>query len=166
MKQLQRAIDRVNGFVGKACVWLLLVSALVSAGNAIMRKAFSIGSNAMLELQWHLIGAMVMLGVAWVFKENAHVRIEILASRFNPRLRRSVELGGHLLMLVPFSALMVWLSWPFFERSYLQNEISLNSGGLLIWPIRGVIVVGFAMLLAQAVSAVIAAIEPPDTAND
>ena len=155
MKRLCDVVDRSNAFLGRLSAWLLLASAVVSAGNAVLRKAFSIGSNAMLELQWNLIGAMVMLGVAWVLQENAHVRIEILASRFSERGRRLIELCGHLLMLAPFAGLMTWLSWPFFVRSYAQNEISLNSGGLLIWPMRGVIVVGFALLLLQALSAVL-----------
>ncbi len=109
----------------------------------------------MLELQWYLVGAMVMLGAAWVFQENAHVRIEILASKFSQRTRRLIELCGHLVMLAPFAGLMLWLSLPFFLRSYAQNEISLNSGGLLIWPMRGIIVIGFALLLLQTLSAVL-----------
>ena len=163
---MKQYIDRVNLFLGKLSVWLLLASVLVSAGNAILRKSFSIGSNAMLELQWYLIGTMVMLGAAWVLQDNAHVRIEILASRFSPRARRRIELAGHLLMLAPFAGLVLWLSWPFFVRSFNQNEVSLNSGGLLVWPMRGIIVIGFAMLLAQALSGVLAILGWKDDGDD
>ena len=159
VKRLRSAIDRFNLWLGRLSVWLLLASVFVSAGNAILRKSFAIGSNAMLELQWYLVGTMVMLAAAWVFQEDGHVRIEILAGRFSERTRRRIELAGHLLMFLPFAALMLWLSWPFFARSYAQDEISLNAGGLLVWPMRGIIVVGFAALTAQALSAILRSLD-------
>ncbi|MEY8827678.1 TRAP transporter small permease subunit [Sedimentitalea sp. XS_ASV28] len=150
MDRAARCIDRLNTVIGKATIWLLLLSVLVSAGNALARKFFSIGSNAFLELQWYLVGTMVVLGAAWVLREDAHVRIEVFSAKFPLRVRKWTELLGHLLMLVPFAAGMVVLSWPFFVRSWVQNEGSLSYGGLLVWPMRGIIVLGFVLLLLQA----------------
>jgi TRAP-type mannitol/chloroaromatic compound transport system permease small subunit len=162
MRRAIEAIDRINAFMGRISAWLLLVSVLVSAGNAVMRKAFAISSNSMLELQWHLAGAVVMIGAAWVMQENAHVRIEIISSRFSRRAQRGIELAGHILMLLPFAAIMLWFSWPYFARSFAQNEQSLNAGGLVVWPVRGVIVLGFAALTLQALSAIYRALYHPD----
>jgi TRAP-type mannitol/chloroaromatic compound transport system permease small subunit len=146
-------IDKINRCIGQACAWLVLAAALLSAGNALMRKLFSISSNAMLEAQWYLVGISVMFGAAWVLQENGHVRIELLASRFSRRLRRGIEIFGHIVFLLPCSALMFWLSTPYFMRSISQNETSINTGGLLVWPMRGVITLGFLLLCLQSISA-------------
>jgi TRAP-type mannitol/chloroaromatic compound transport system permease small subunit len=147
------AIDRINDLVGRASVWLLLAAVLLSAGNAIVRKLFAMSSNAMLEAQWYLVGTMVMLAAPWVLQQNAHVRIEILSARMSQTGRNVIELIGHLLMLLPFAAGMFWLSIPYFERSFRQGEQSLNAGGLVVWPMRGIVVLGFGLLSLQAVSA-------------
>lgn len=149
------AIDAMNALIGKAAVWLLLAAVLLSAGNAIMRKAFSLSSNAMLEAQWYLIGTLVMLAAPWVLQRNAHVRIELLSARFSAQWRKIVELCGHILMLLPFAGLMFWMSLPFFLRSYRQGEVSLNAGGLAVWPMRGVVMLGFALLTLQALASII-----------
>jgi len=159
MKFICNIINCWNLFLGRITAWLLLASVLVSAGNAILRKAFSIGSNSMLELQWYLVGTVVMLGCAWVIQEDGHVRIEIFAGRMPRSIRKWVELLGHLLMLLPFAGLLLCLSWPFFVRSFELNEVSLSSGGLLVWPIRGIIVLGFATIVAQALVAVLATLQ-------
>lgn len=151
--QTGAAIDKVNDLVGRASVWLLLAAVLLSAGNAIMRKFFAMSSNAMLEAQWYLIGTMVMLAAPWVLQHNAHVRIEILSARMSQRSRTVIELLGHLIMLLPFAAGMLWLSLPYFERSFRQSEQSLNAGGLAVWPMRGIVVLGFTLLTLQAISA-------------
>ncbi|MBK0329468.1 TRAP transporter small permease subunit [Rhodobacteraceae bacterium F11138] len=152
-------IDRLNTAIGRATIWLLLLSVLVSAGNALARKFFAVGSNAFLELQWYLVGTMIVFGAAWVLKENAHVRIEIFSARFSRRTRNWIELLGHGFMLLPFAGAMVALSWPFFLRSWEQNEASLNYGGLLVWPMRGIIVLGFCLLFLQAVAQIYRAIQ-------
>jgi TRAP-type mannitol/chloroaromatic compound transport system permease small subunit len=149
------AIDRLNALIGQAAVWLLLAAVLLSAGNAVMRRAFAMSSNAFLEAQWYLIGTLVMVGAPWVLQQNAHVRIEILSANFSARARKLIELWGHVLMLLPFAALMTWLSLPFFLRSYRQGEVSLSAGGLLVWPMRGVVLFGFALLTLQAVASII-----------
>jgi TRAP-type mannitol/chloroaromatic compound transport system permease small subunit len=159
VERIAKLIDRTNTAIGRATIWLLLLSVLVSAGNALARKFFAIGSNAFLELQWYLVGTMIVLGAAWVMHENAHVRIEILSARFPARVRKWIEFLGHSLMLMPFAAAMVVLSWPFFVRSWEQNEASLNYGGLLVWPMRGIIVLGFVLLFLQSLAQIYYAIK-------
>lgn len=165
LKMTGAAIDMVNDFVGRASVWLLLAAVLLSAGNAVVRKVFAMSSNAMLEAQWYLIGTMVMLAAPWVLQQNAHVRIEILSARMSQTSRNVIELVGHLVMLLPFAGAMLWLSIPYFERSFRQGEQSLNAGGLAVWPMRGIVVVGFALLSLQAISAVLRVLREgaPDT---
>lgn len=149
------AVDRLNALVGRASVWLLLAAVLLSAGNAIVRKLFAMSSNAMLEAQWYLIGTMVMLAAPWVLQQNAHVRIEILSARMNRKTRTAIELLGHVLMLLPFAGIMLWLSFPYFARSFRQGEQSLNAGGLAVWPMRGIVVLGFGLLTLQALAAIV-----------
>ena len=148
-------IERLTRGIGRAAAWLMLAAAVLSAGNALMRKVFAISSNAMLEAQWYLVGTAVMLAAAWVLQENGHVRIELISSRFPRELRRGIEIFGHLCLLLPFSSLMLWLSWPYFMRSWSQNETSINTGGLLVWPMRGIIVLGFLLLCLQSLVALL-----------
>lgn len=148
-------IERASRALGRAAAWLLLASVVVSAVNAILRKAFSLSSNAMLEAQWYLVGTAVMLGAAWVLQVNGHIRIELLSSRFASGLRRAIEIAGHALLIVPFAAAMLWLSLPYFLRSWAQGETSINTGGLLIWPMRGIICLGFLLLLLQSLACLV-----------
>ncbi|MBT9369247.1 TRAP transporter small permease subunit [Rhizobium sp. CSW-27] len=152
---LSRIIDAVTGFVGRWVSWLLLAAVLISAGNAIMRKAFDISSNAWLEVQWYLYGTVFMLAAAYALLKNEHVRIDILSSSWSKRTRDIVDLVLHILFLLPFASLMTYLAWPWFWLSYQSGEISSNAGGLIIWPAKLVVLIGFALLLAQAVSEII-----------
>jgi TRAP-type mannitol/chloroaromatic compound transport system permease small subunit len=128
---------------------------LVSAINAIIRKVFGTSSNAWLELQWYLFGAVFMLCASWTLKANEHIRIDIFSSRLTKRSRDRIDIFGHMFFLLPFVALMIYLSTPFFIRSYQSGEVSTNAGGLLIWPAKGLILLGFALLLVQWLSEVI-----------
>ncbi|SKA35029.1 TRAP transporter small permease subunit [Consotaella salsifontis] len=152
---LSHAIDRVTAWIGKSVSWLILAAILVSAVNAALRKAFDISSNAWLELQWYLFGAVFMLATAWTLQRNDHVRIDVLSSRFSPRARNWIDLVCHILFLMPFAILMTWLSWSFFWRSFFSGERSMNAGGLLLWPAKGLILLGFIVLIAQGVSEII-----------
>lgn len=152
---LSRAIDTVTAFVGYHVRWLILAAILVSAGNALMRKALSISSNAWLEAQWLLFGAVFMLAAAFTLQRNAHVRIDVLSSRFSKRTRDVIELLGHVLILLPFTAIFVWLCWPFFLESFREGEMSSNAGGLPVWPAKFLIFAGMLLLLAQAISEII-----------
>ncbi|MCD1633072.1 TRAP transporter small permease subunit [Martelella mediterranea] len=135
--------------------WLLLVAILVSAGNAVSRKLFSLSSNAMLELQWYLYGAVFMLATAYALLKNEHIRIDILSGSWSRRTRDWIDLVLHIIFLVPFASMMVYLSWPWFLRSFLSGEHSTNAGGLILWPAKSFILIGFILLLLQAFSEII-----------
>ena len=152
---VSRIIDDLNERIGKIAAWAIVVAVLVSAVNAIIRKVFGTSSNAWLELQWYLFGAVFMLCASWALKANEHIRIDILSNRYSQRTRNFVEMLGHLAFLLPLCLVMVWLSWPFFWRSYDSGEVSTNAGGLLIWPAKGLILLGFILLLFQWLSELI-----------
>jgi TRAP-type mannitol/chloroaromatic compound transport system permease small subunit len=150
-----RLIDAATAFVGRHVKWVILAAILVSAGNAVLRKAFDISSNAWLELQWLLFGAAFMLAAAYTLQKNAHIRIDVVSSRLSKRTRDVIELLGHLFILFPFSLILLWLSWPYVLESYVQGEVSSNAGGLPVWPAKFMIFAGFLLLFLQMVSEVI-----------
>ncbi len=152
---LSRTIDALNTWVGRAAAWLVLAAVLISAGNAVSRKFFSVSSNAWLELQWYLFGAVFMLGAAWTMKLNEHVRIDIISSRLSKRARDRLDIAGHLIFLLPFVLLHINTATPFFWSSFQSGEVSTNAGGLIIWPAKAMILVGFLLLLAQGASELI-----------
>ncbi|MEL6436002.1 MAG: TRAP transporter small permease subunit [Pseudomonadota bacterium] len=162
-------IDSVTAFIGRAVSWLILVAVLVSAGNAVVRKVFNESSNAWLELQWYLYGAVFMLAAAYTLQRNEHVRIDVATSGFSKRTRDWIDLFGHIFFLLPLCLLMVYLSWGFFMNAAgaefvgtfpfiaqtSSPEISGNAGGLILWPAKMLVFVGFALLLAQAFSEIV-----------
>lgn len=150
-----RIIDAINGQIGKKIAWLILLAVIVATINAIIRKLFNVSSNAWLELQWMLFGAVFLLCASWTLQVKEHIRIDIVNNLLPKRVQQWIDLLGHLLFLLPFCALMVYHSWPFFMRSYEINEQSLSAGGLAQWPAKGLVVVGFVMLLFQGISEVI-----------
>lgn len=150
--RLARGIDAVNERVARAAAWLVVAAVVISAGNAISRKAFSLSSNAWLEVQWYLFGAVFLLGASWTLKRNEHVRIDVLSSRFSQRARDRLDLVGHALFLIPFALAHVVFAVPFFLLSWRTGEVSANAGGLPLWPAKLLVLVGFTMLLAQGVS--------------
>ena len=152
---LSRLIDRVTAFIGRSVSWLILAAVLISAGNAVIRKAFDMSSNAWLELQWYLFGAVFMLAAAYTLQRNEHIRIDIVTGRLSRRTRNWIDLFCHLFFLVPFVTLMAWMSWPFFLRSFTSSEVSQNAGGLTLWPAKFLVLAGFVLLCAQAVSEII-----------
>jgi TRAP-type mannitol/chloroaromatic compound transport system permease small subunit len=152
---IARAIDALTERVGKIAAWAILLAVIVSAVNAIIRKVFGVSSNAWLELQWYLFGAVFMLCTSWTLKANEHIRIDILSNKLSKRARDWVDVFGHLFFLLPFVAVMIWLSLPFFARSFESGEISTNAGGLLIWPAKGLILLGFILLGLQWLSELI-----------
>jgi len=153
--KLSRVIDAINERVGKFAAWAIVVAILVSAINAIIRRFFGVSSNAWLELQWYLFGAVFMLCAAWTLIANEHIRIDIVSSRLSKRSRDWIDIVGHVFFLLPFVALMLWLSIPYFEKSYASGEVSSNAGGLLIWPAKGLILLGFISMFFQWMSELI-----------
>lgn len=153
--KISRAIDAVTALFGRYVSWFVLAAVLVSTANAISRKAFNVSSNAWLELQWYLFGAVFMLTAADALRRNAHVRIDIVTSMLSQKTRDVIDLICHITFLMPFCILMSWLSWTFFLRAALSGETSSNFGGLVIWPARFLILLGFVLLLFQAASEII-----------
>lgn len=152
---LSRAIDAVNARIGKLVAWLIVVAILVSATNAVVRKAFDVSSNAWLELQWVLFAAVFLFCASWTLIDNEHIRIDIVNARLSKKVRNWIDLLGGVFFLLPFTIVMLVTSWPFFLNSYSINEQSLNAGGLPQWPAKLLVPVGFFLLLVQAISEII-----------
>jgi TRAP-type mannitol/chloroaromatic compound transport system permease small subunit len=152
---LSRAIDRLNELIGRWVAWLILVSILVSAGNAVIRKALNTSSNAWLEAQWYLFGAAFLLAAAYTLKQNEHIRIDIVYGMFSRRTQHWIDLLGHLFFLMPFVILMISYFVPYFLLSYRSGEVSSSAGGLIIWPAKLLLLVGFVLLGIQGISEII-----------
>jgi TRAP-type mannitol/chloroaromatic compound transport system permease small subunit len=153
--KLSRAIDTVNRSVGRSLSWLVLLAVLISAINAVVRKVLGVSSNSWLELQWVLFSIIFLIGASWTLLENEHIRIDIVNNQLPARVRSTIDLIGHVFFLLPFTIVMLVTSLPFFLMSFRINEQSLNAGGLPQWPAKSLIFIGFACLLAQAVSELI-----------
>lgn len=152
---LSAVIDKINEWIGRFIMWIVLATVLISAGNAILRKAFDIGSNASLEIQWYLFAAVFMLGAGYVFLRNAHVRIDFISSKLSKRTNAVIDLLGIIVFTIPLSLILIDLSWPVFARAWVSGEVSQNAGGLIRWPVLLLIPVGFAILALQCVSELI-----------
>lgn len=152
---LSRTIDAINERIGQWVYWLVLVTVLISAANATVRKLFNYSSNSFLEIQWYLFSAIFLFCAGYTLKHNEHVRIDIITSRFSARVRAAIDIFGTLFFLMPLAVLILYLSWPVFVEAYTRGEVSTNAGGLIIWPARLLIPIGFALLLAQGVSELI-----------
>jgi TRAP-type mannitol/chloroaromatic compound transport system permease small subunit len=152
---LSRLIDRANERVGHAVYWLVLVTVLVSAGNAVVRKLFNYSSNGLLEIQWYFFSAIFLFLAGYTLLRNEHVRIDVLAGRFTKRTQTWIDIFGTLFFLLPMAILIMWLSWPIFVDTFVHKEISTNAGGLIIWPARLLVPIGFALLVLQGISELI-----------
>jgi len=152
---LSRAIDALSERVGQTVYWLVLITVMISAGNAVMRKTLNYSSNAFLEIQWYLFSVIFLFCAGYTLKHNEHVRIDIITSRFSAKVRAGIDIFGTLIFLLPMAVLIMWLSWPVFVEAYNRQEVSTNAGGLIIWPARLLVPIGFALLIAQAVSELI-----------
>jgi len=149
---LASIIDRINERLGRIAVWLVLIACLVSAANAVSRYALDASSNAWLELQWYLFAAIVLFGAPRVLHANGHVRVDIFYGRASNRTRALIDLLGLLFFLLPISSYVAWMAWPFFLDSFQNSEMSSNAGGLLRWPVKLLLPVGFALLVLQGLS--------------
>ncbi|MDP1901200.1 MAG: TRAP transporter small permease subunit [Rubrivivax sp.] len=153
--KLSQLIDTLNEWIGKLVMWLILASVVISAGNAVMRKAFDIGSNAYLEIQWYLFSAVFMLGAGYVFLRNGHVRIDFISSKLSKRSNAIIDALGIVVFIIPLCIILVTLSWPVFERTWTSGEMSSNAGGLIRWPVQLLIPLGFSILALQSASELI-----------
>ena len=149
-----RAVDWVNQSLGKICDWMILLACVVSAANAMVRYAYDISSNAWLELQWYMFAVVVMLGASYTLKKNEHVRVDLWYMTLSRRGQIWIDIIGMVLFLIPACLLLAWLSWPFFMQSF-PNEVSTNAGGLLRWPVKILVPIGFVLVALQGISELI-----------
>lgn len=148
-------IDALNERIGKIVGWAVLLSVLVSTINASLRYSLNIASNAWLEWQWYLFAAVFLLCSGYTLLRNEHIRIDIIAGRFSRRAQTWIDVIGTVLFLLPMAILIMWLSWPVFMDSYIEHEASSNAGGLIRWPVKLLIPVGFFLLTIQGISELI-----------
>jgi len=152
---VSRLIDRLSERVGHTFYWLVLATVVISAANAVIRKAFNYSSNAWLEIQWYLFSAIFLFLAGYTLLRNDHVRIDVVASRLSKRAQTWIDIIGTVFFLFPMAFLIMWLSWPVFVEAYARHEISTNAGGLIIWPARLLVPIGFALLIVQGFSELI-----------
>lgn len=150
-----RAVDWINRWVGRFAACCVLLAILISAGNAVSRYSLGLSSNAWLEIQWYLFGAIFMLGAAYTLKMNEHVRVDLLYGGRSPRARLWIDLAGHILFLMPAVVILGWMCWPLFVESFVHNEISSNAGGLPRWPAKLLLPLGFALLALQGLAEIV-----------
>jgi TRAP-type mannitol/chloroaromatic compound transport system permease small subunit len=152
---LSNGIDAISKKFGQLCDYLVLFCALISAGNAMVRYLFSMSSNGWLEIQWYMFGAIVLLGASHTLRMNEHVRVDLIYGSVSDRTRLWIDTFGIVLFLLPLSVYFAWLSWPFFYSSWKEGEQSLNAGGLIRWPVKFLLVLGFSLLTLQGISELI-----------
>jgi TRAP-type mannitol/chloroaromatic compound transport system permease small subunit len=145
-----RWIDALSEGIGRLAMGFILLTTVISASNAVVRKAFNISSNAWLEIQWYLFAAVFMLGGGYAFLRNAHVRIDFLSARWSPRTRNWIDVVGIVVFVVPLCWMMIQMGWPLFVRAWESGEVSSNAGGLVRWPVYLLIPLGFVLLLLQS----------------
>jgi TRAP-type mannitol/chloroaromatic compound transport system permease small subunit len=153
--QVSRVIDAVNDRFGAIATWLVLLAVLIATGNAISRYAFSVSSNAWLEVQWYMFAAMVFFGAPHVLKRNEHVRVDIIYTALSERARIWIDILGCVLFLLPLCTILLYFTWPWFLDSWRIGEMSSNAGGLIRWPVKLLLPVGFALLALQGLSELI-----------
>jgi TRAP-type mannitol/chloroaromatic compound transport system permease small subunit len=150
-----RLVDAINTHVGKLVTWLVLVAVVISAGNAIVRKTLDYSSNAWLEVQWYLFSAVFLLCAAYTLLRNEHIRIDVVAGRFSKRTQTWIDIFGTVFFLLPMVALVLYEGWPWFVRTFVSKEVSASAGGLILWPAKILLPIGFVLLGLQGISELI-----------
>ena len=152
MLALAKLIDALNERIGRLVLWLVLAAVVISAANAIVRKAFDMSSNAFLEIQWYLFAAIFLLCAGWTLLRNEHIRIDVVAGRFSRRTQTWIDVFGTVFFLFPMVALILYEAWPWFVRAYASKEISSSAGGLILWLAKILVPLGFLLLGLQGIS--------------
>jgi TRAP-type mannitol/chloroaromatic compound transport system permease small subunit len=152
---LSRGIDWFNTQLAVIANWLVLLAALISAGNAASRYVFSESSNGWLEIQWYMFAGMVLLGGPYTLKMNEHVRVDLIYGMASERTRIWIDIVGGCLFLLPICLILTYFTWPWFVDSWMQNEASSNAGGLVRWPVKLILPVGFFLMALQGISEII-----------
>jgi TRAP-type mannitol/chloroaromatic compound transport system permease small subunit len=153
--RFSKAVDWVNAQFAVVANWLVLLACLISAGNAASRYLFSESSNGWLEIQWYMFAGMVLLGAPYTLKMNEHVRVDLVYSMVSERTRIWIDIIGGVLFLLPICLILTYFTWPWFVESFYGNEGSFNAGGLLRWPVKLLLPVGFALMALQGLSEII-----------
>lgn len=152
---LSRWIDKLNEFVGRHLAWLVLAAVLISAVNAIIRKAFNTSSNGFLEIQWYLFAAVFLVAAGYTLLRQEHVKIDVISGRFSKRTQIKIEIFGLVVFLLPFVYAVITEFMPLFLKAYQSGEMSENAGGLIRWPVYAMVPLGFALLGLQGISEII-----------
>ena len=152
---LSKYIDALNEKIGLSISWALLLAVLICSGNAIVRYAFNTSSNAWLEIQWYLFGAIFLLASSYTLRRNEHVRIDVVVGRFSKRTQVWIDVFGFLFFLLPATLLILYFAVPFAMESVRNQEVSNNAGGLIVWPAKILIPIGFLLLTLQGISELI-----------
>jgi TRAP-type mannitol/chloroaromatic compound transport system permease small subunit len=152
---LSKYIDTLNERIGLGISWALLLAVLICSGNAIVRYSFNISSNAWLEIQWYLFGAIFLLAASYTLRRNEHVRIDVIVGRFSKRTQAWVDVFGFLFFMLPATLLILYFAVPFAMESVRNQEVSSNAGGLIVWPAKILIPIGFLLLTLQGISELI-----------
>lgn len=153
--KISQFIDSITGFIGRSIIWVILVMTLISAGNAMMRYSFNYSSNAYLEIQWYLFSFVFLMGAGYTFMKNEHVRIDIILHKLSKRAQAWVDIFGIIFFMMPMAIAIMWMSWPIFVLAFEDHEVSSNAGGLVVWPVRLMVPVGFFLLIMQGISELI-----------
>ena len=152
---LSKRIDQFSGWVGRWVAWLVLASVLISAGNAISRKAFDLSSNAFLEIQWYLFAGVFLLASGYTLMRQEHVKIDVISGRFSKRTQIWIDIVGTCVFLFPFVFMIIKLSMPLVIDAYVKHEMSSNAGGLIRWPVFALLPLGMLVLGIQGISELI-----------
>lgn len=150
-----RAIDLLNEWVARCSFWLVLILTLETAISAIVLKVFDVGSNAFIEIRWYLFSAIFLFGAGYTLQKNAHVRIDVIAGRFGRRVQACIDIFGTLAFMFPLAVLMIWMSWGVFVDSFVTGEVSSSAGGLILWPARLMVPLGFGLLFLQGLAEIL-----------
>lgn len=150
--KFSNAVDWLNAQVGKWVIWLILASTVISAVNAIVRKAFNMSSNAYLEVQWYLFAAAFLLAAGYTLLQGEHVKIDVISSRLEKRKQIWIDVFGYVFFLLPVCLVILYYGIPFFLQGFRSGEVSSNAGGLIRWPVYILIPIGFGLLLLQGLS--------------
>ena len=153
MNTLIRIIDRINALTGRAIAWLTLFMVIVTFLVVVLRYLFNTGWIAMQESITYMHALVFMLGAAYTYQRNGHVRVDIFYQRFTIRGRAWVDLLGNLLLLIPFMVFIVMASWDYVAASWSLHESSREAGGLPgVFLLKTSIPLMAAMLLLQAIA--------------
>ena len=164
LNRFANGVENLNDRIGAVLRWLALAMVLIGAYNALARyltrfAGVPLSSNALNELQWYLFSLIFLLGAAYGLRKDVHVRVDVLYQRLTRRTRAWIDLVGTVLFLLPFSILMLKVSWPVVAASWAVRETSPDPGGLSRYPIKAVVLVSFFLLALQGLAHLVRQVE-------